>query len=68
MSMHKQCVLGLLSGEGPGDEAMFAHAQFPKDFWEFGNFYKICFVTLATSARQANFSCIKDAFHGPHSV
>ena len=31
------------------------------------NFYKICSITL-TSARYANFSCIKDACHWPHSV
>ena len=30
----------------------------PQNFWEFGNFCKICSVTL-TSARHTNFFCIK---------
>ena len=34
----------------------------PRITWEFGNFRKICSVTL-TSARYADISCIKDACH-----
>ena len=37
---------------------LFALAQFQPRFWEFGNFHKICSVTL-TSVRHANFSHIK---------
>ena len=40
---------------------LFAHAQFPQHFWEFGTFHRICSVTL-TSARHAD-SCVKDACH-----
>ena len=49
--------LGLLcvGGEKRAWYVLFAHAQFPQDFWEFGNFHKICSVT-PTSTRYANFS------------
>ena len=43
---------------------LFPHAQFPQDFWEFGNFHKIYSVTL-TSARHAYFFHMKDAYHWP---
>ena len=39
--MREQCVPGSLSSspaQEPGNEAMFAHAQFSQDSWEFGNF------------------------------
>ena len=39
---------------------LFVYAQFPKDFWEFGNLCKTCSVTL-TSVRHPNFFLIKDA-------
>ena len=45
----------------------FAHAQFPQDFWGFGNFRKIFSITL-TSTRYADFIRIKDACHWPRSV
>ena len=51
-----------VGGEKRAWYTLFAHAQFPLDFWEFGNFRKICSVTL-TSARHADFSRIKDACH-----
>ena len=56
--------LGLLcvGGEKRAWYVLFAHAQFPQDFWEFGNFHKICSVTL-TSARHADFSHIKGGCH-----
>ena len=41
---------------------LFAHAQFPQHFWEFGTFHRICSITL-TSARHADFFCVKDACH-----
>ena len=44
--------------------SLFAYAQFSQDIWEFGNSRKICSVTL-TSARHADFSCIKGACHWP---
>ena len=56
-----------VGGEKRAWYTLFAHAQFPQDFWEFGNFRKICSVTL-TSARYADFSRIKDACHWPRSV
>ena len=43
---------------------LFAHVQFPQDFWEFG---KICSITL-TSMSHANFSRIKAVCHWPRSV
>ena len=46
---------------------LLVHAQFPQGFWVFGNFRKICFITL-TSAKYADFSCMKDACHWPCSV
>ena len=46
---------------------LFAHAQFPLDFWEFENFCKISSVT-PTSTRYADFSLIKGACHWPRSV
>ena len=46
---------------------LFAHAQFPEDFLEFGSFHKICSITL-TSAMYANFSQVKDACYWLHSV
>ena len=46
---------------------LFANAQFHQDFWEFGNFRKICSIKL-TSGRYADFSRIKDGCHWPHSV
>ena len=46
---------------------LFVHAQIPQNIWVFGNFHKICFVTL-TSVRHADFSCIKDACHWPRSL
>ena len=46
---------------------LFAHARFPQDFWEFGKFHKICFITL-TSARHAYFSSRNDTCHWAHSV
>ena len=42
-----------MGGEKRAWYTLFAHAQFPQDFWEFGNFH----YTL-TSARQADFSHI----------
>ena len=39
-----------MGGEKRAWYTLFAHAQFPQDFWEFGNFRKIRSVTL-TSAR-----------------
>jgi len=58
-------VLASFPGTRAGEEerepgTLFAHAQFPQDFWEFGNFCKICSVT-PTSARYADFSRIKGA-------
>ena len=49
----------------PGTQ--FTHAQFPQDFWEFGNFRKICSVT-PTSARYADFSRRKGACPWPCSL
>ena len=40
---------------------LLAHVQFPLDFWEFGNFCKICSAT--PSSRYADFSLIKGACH-----
>ena len=52
-----------MGGEKRAWYTLFVYAQFPQDFWEFGNFLKICSVTL-TSTRQANFCHIyKDACH-----
>ena len=34
-----------MGGEKRAWYTLFAHAQFPQDFWEFGNFCKICSVT-----------------------
>ena len=31
---------------------LFVHAEFPHDFWEFGNFGKICSVTLTCEAHR----------------
>ena len=41
----------------------FAHAQFPLDFWEFGNFREVCSITLTSvkSVSQTDFSRIKPA-------
>ena len=47
-----------VSGEKRTWYTLFAHAQFPQDFWEFGSFHKICSVTL-TFARHADFSSYK---------
>ena len=46
---------------------LFAHAQISLNFWEFGNFCKICSAT-PTSTRYADFSLIKGACHWPRSV
>ena len=51
-----------VGGEKRAWYTLFAHAQFSQDFWEFGNYSKICSVTL-TSARHADFSRTKDACH-----
>ena len=56
-----------VGGEKRAWYTLFAHAQFHQDFWEFGNFRKICSVTL-TSARHVDFSRIKDACNWPRSV
>ena len=44
-----------------------AHAWLPQDYWEFGNFRKLCSVTQ-TSAWCANFSWVKDTYNWPHFV
>ena len=49
-------------GEKKSLYTLFVHAQLYRDFLEFGNFHKICSVTL-TSARHTDFPCIKDACH-----
>ena len=51
-----------VGGEKRAWYTLFAHAQFSQDFWEFGNYRKICSVTL-TSARHADFSRVRDACH-----
>ena len=42
-----------VGGEKRARYTLFAHAQFSKDFWEFGNSRKICSITL-TSVRHAS--------------
>ena len=37
---------------------LIAHAQFSQDYWEFGNFHKVCSITL-TSTKRPDFSRMK---------
>ena len=55
MILHSRSRLSCVGGE---KRARYTLAQFSQDFWEFGNFRKICSVTL-TSTMHPDFSHIR---------
>ena len=44
-----------MDGEKGASYTLFAHAQFPQDFWEFGTTHKICYINLCKACQLLHY-------------